>query len=140
MRPVQKANPPIPPLSKGGKGGFSGPTTAAAALAWTVLAIVTLLRAPALAAEKPAPPMLTEDTATITELNYFSNFNISAYSLTIGTIEIRADKQGPPCPGTVAGQQIKVRYDNVMIFLGSEKPECRLRIRRMEFTGPPQPH
>jgi hypothetical protein len=98
---------------------------------------------PALAAEPKAPatpPMMAEETVTITEVNYFSNFNIAAYSITAGTMEIRADKQGPPCPGTEAGTKIAARYDNKLMFLGPEKDRCKLTIRRMEFTGPPQPH
>lgn len=95
----------------------------------------------AVAAEPPAPapPMMAEDTATITELNYFSNFNLSAYSITIGSMEVRADRKGPPCPGTETGKQIAARYDNTIMFLGDEKDRCKLTIRRMEFTGPPQP-
>ncbi|MFZ5875671.1 MAG: hypothetical protein ACOYXU_04585 [Nitrospirota bacterium] len=98
--------------------------------------------APAVAAEskEPTAPMMAEDTAVITELNYFSNFNISAYSITVGAMEVRADKMGPPCPGAEAGKRIVARYDNKLMYLGDEKARCKLTIRRMEFTGPPQPH
>ncbi len=87
-----------------------------------------------------AEPMLAEDTATITERNYFTNLNITAYSLTVGTLEIRADKQGPPCPKGDVGQRIEIRYDNKLAFLGpeGEKPECKLKVRQMGFTAPPQ--
>jgi hypothetical protein len=114
--------------------------TKAAFVIWAV-GIVALPATPALAAEgpAPAPPMMAEDTATITELNYFSNFNLSAYSITIGAMEFRADRKGPPCPGTEAGKQIAARYDNTIMILGDEKDRCKLTIRRMEFTGPPQP-
>lgn len=89
---------------------------------------------------EPAKPMLAEDTATITERNYFTNLNITAYSLTVGTLEIRADKQGPPCPKGDVGQRIEIRYDNKLAFLGpeGEKPECKLKVRQMGFTAPPQ--
>jgi hypothetical protein len=84
--------------------------------------------------------MLAQDTATVTERNYFTNLNVTAYSLTLGTLEIRADKQGPPCPQANVGQQIEIRYDNKMAFLGPEgqKPECKLKVRQMGFTAPPQ--
>jgi hypothetical protein len=84
--------------------------------------------------------MLAQDTATVTERNYFTNLNVTAYSLTLGTLEIRADKQGPPCPQADVGQQIEIRYDNKMAFLGPEgqKPECKLKVRQMGFTAPPQ--
>jgi hypothetical protein len=96
---------------------------------------------PALAAEPKAPakpPLMAEETATITEVNYFSNFNLAAYSIQVGAMEVRADKMGPPCPGTEAGTKIVARYDNKLMFLGDEKDRCKLTIRRMEFTGPPQ--
>lgn len=104
-----------------------------------MLSLLALSSAPARAAE-PAKPMLAEDTATITERNYFTNLNLTAYSLTVGTMEIRADKQGPPCPNGDVGQKIEVRYDNKVIFLGPEgqKPECKLTVRQMAFTAPPQ--
>ena len=54
-------------------------------------------------------------------------------------MEVRADRKGLPCPGTEAGKQIAARYDNTIMFLGDEKNRCKLTIRRMEFTGPPQP-
>jgi hypothetical protein len=84
--------------------------------------------------------MLAQDTATITERNYFTNLNLTAYSLTVGTMEIRADKQGPPCPWAEVGQKVEIRYDNKMAFLGPEgqKPECKLKVRQMAFTAPPQ--
>ena len=84
--------------------------------------------------------MLAEDTAAITERNYFTALNITAYSLTVGTMEIRADKQGPPCPKADVGQRVEIRYDNQMAFLGPEgqKPECKLKVRQMGFTAPPQ--
>jgi hypothetical protein len=97
---------------------------------------------PALAAESNAPtkaPMMAEETVTITEVNYFSNFNIAAYSIAAGTMMIWADRMGPLCPGTEVGTKIAARYDNKLIFLGDEKDRCKLTIRRMEFTGPPQP-
>jgi len=110
-----------------------------------LFSVLALSGAPVPAAEpaKPAPkpaPMLAQDTATITERNYFTSLNITAYSLTVGTMEIRADKQGPPCPNTDAGQRIEVRYDNKLLFLGPEgqKPECKLTVRQMAFTAPPQ--
>lgn len=108
-----------------------------------LLAIVLLLLSgmPALAAEPKAPakpPLMAEETATITEVNYFSNFNLAAYSIQVGAMEVRADKMGPPCPGTEAGTKIVARYDNKLMFLGDEKDRCKLTIRRMEFTGPPQ--
>lgn len=107
-----------------------------------ILAVSWLLLpgAPVAAAEPAKPPMLAEDTAAITERNYFSTLNITAYSLTVGTMEIRADKQGPPCPKTDVGQQVEIRYDNKLAFLGPEgqKPECKLKVRQMGFTSPPQ--
>jgi len=92
----------------------------------------------ATAADPPKADPMAEGEATISELNYFSNFNTSAYSLSIGTLEIRADKQGPPCEGTATGQRLAARYDNKMIVLGSGKTACKLTVRRMEFTGAPE--
>lgn len=80
---------------------------------------------------------MAEGEATISELNYFTNFNTSAYSLSIGKLDIRADKQGPPCEGTAAGQTLAARYDNKIIILGSGKTACKLTVRRMEFTDAP---
>ena len=109
-----------------------------------IIAICSLLLSgtPALAAEskESKPPMMAEDIATITELNYFSNFNLSAYSITVGTMEVRADKMGPPCPGTATGTKITARYDDKVMLLGDENANCKLTIRRMEYTAPPQPH
>jgi hypothetical protein len=105
-----------------------------------LLCVLALSGAPVWAADPPKP-LLAQDTATITERNYFTNLNITAYSLTLGTLEIRADKQGPPCPKGDVGQRIEIRYDNKVAFLGpeGEKPECKLKVRQMEFTAPPQP-
>lgn len=106
-----------------------------------IFAIVPFLLAasPVLSAE-PAKPMLAEDTALVTERNYFTNLNITAYSLTVGVMEIRADKQGPPCPQGDPGERLEIRYDNKIAFLGPEgqKPECKLKVRQITFTGPPQ--
>ena len=68
---------------------------------------------------------------------YFTNFNTSAYSLTIGTMEIRADKQGQPCEGFASGQTADARYDSKTLMLERDKRSCKLRVRRMEFTDPP---
>jgi hypothetical protein len=108
-----------------------------------MILLLLLSGLPALAAEPKAPakpPMMAEETVTITEVNYFSNFNIAAYSITAGTMMIWADRMGPLCPGTDVGTKILARYDNKLMFLGDEKDRCKLTIRRMEFTGPPQPH
>jgi hypothetical protein len=80
---------------------------------------------------------MAQGLATITEVNYFANFNTSAYSLTIGTMEIRADKQGQPCEGFAAGQTADARYDAKTLILERDKRSCKLRVRRMEFTDPP---
>ena len=90
------------------------------------------------AAEAPKP-MLAEDTAIVTERNYFTNLNLTAYSLTVGVMEMRADKQGPPCPQGEPGERIAIRYNNTTAFLGPEgqKPECKLHVRRIIFSEPP---
>jgi hypothetical protein len=103
-----------------------------------LLLTIGWLVAPLTGARGAEPPMV-EGLATITELNFFTNFNTSAYSLTIGTLDIRADRQGPPCPETAAGQQVAARYNNKVILLGPEKNRCKLTVRRMEFTGAPGP-
>ena len=94
------------------------------------------LVAPSAGARGAEPPM-AEGLATITELNFFTNFNTSAYSLTIGTLDIRAERRGPPCQGTAAGQQVAARYNSKVILLGPEKDKCKLTVRRMEFTDAP---
>lgn len=90
----------------------------------------------AVAADK-AEPTMAHGQAVITEVNYFTNFNRSAYSLTVGTMEVRADKQGPPCNGLTNGQQIPVRYNSQAIIL-EHQPPCKLTVRRMEFTDAPR--
>ena len=94
------------------------------------------LVAPSAGARGAEPPM-AEGLATITELNFFTNFNTSAYSLTIGTLDIRAERRGPLCPGTAAGQQVAARYNSKVILLGPAKDKCKLTVRRMEFTDAP---
>lgn len=101
-----------------------------------LLLTIGWLVAPSAGARGAEPPM-AEGLATITELNFFTNFNTSAYSLTIGALEIRADRRGPLCPGTAVGQQVAARYNSKIILLGPEKDKCKLTIRRMEFTEPP---
>lgn len=88
------------------------------------------------AADAPEP-IMAQGMALITEVNYFTNFNRSAYSLTVGTMEIRADKQGPLCAGLAGGQRVKARYSATAIIL-EHTPPCKLTVRRMEFTGAPQ--
>jgi hypothetical protein len=110
---------------------------------WALVATVVFFAVPALAAEPKAPakpPLMAEETVTITEVNYFSNFNIAAYTITAGAMMIWADRMGPLCPGTEVGTKIVARYDNKLMFLGDKKDRCKLTIRRMEFSGPPQPH
>jgi hypothetical protein len=105
---------------------------------WTGPAVAGLL---ALAASAPAAePLMAQGTVTITELNYFSLFNTSAYSLTMGAIEIRADKRGQPCAGFASGQTADARYSAKEIILTREKQECKLTVRRMEFTDAPGTH
>ena len=89
------------------------------------------------AGARGAEPPMAEGLATITELNFFTNFNTSAYSLTIGTMEVRADKQGQPCEGFASGQTADARYDAKTLMLERDKRSCKLRVRRMEFTDPP---
>ncbi len=101
-----------------------------------LLLTIGWLAAPSAGARGAEPPM-AEGLATITELNFFTNFNTSAYSLTIGTLDIRAERRGPPCPGTAVGQQVAARYNSKVILLGPEKDKCKLTVRRMEFTGAP---
>jgi len=101
-----------------------------------LLTVLALSGAPAMAAESKAP-IMAQGLATITEVNYFANFNTSGYSLTIGTMEVRADKQGQPCEGFATGQTADARYDSKTLMLERDKQSCKLRIRRMEFTDPP---
>ena len=101
-----------------------------------LLLTIGWLVAPAAGARGAEPPM-AEGLATITELNFFTNFNTSAYSLTIGTLEIRADRRGPLCQGTAVGQQVAARYNSKVILLGPATDKCKLTVRRMEFTEPP---
>jgi len=101
-----------------------------------LLTVLALSGAPAMAAESKAP-IMAQGLATITEVNYFANFNTSAYSLTIGTMEVRADKQGQPCEGFATGQTADARYDSKTLMLERDKRSCKLRVRRMEFTDPP---
>jgi len=104
---------------------------------WLALSWLILRPAAAPAADPPKAPAMAEGEATITELNFFTNFNTSAYSISIGKLDIRADKQGPPCEGTSSGQTLAARYDNKIIVLGSGKTACTLTVRRMEFTDAP---
>ncbi|MBI3606617.1 MAG: hypothetical protein HY207_01455 [Nitrospirae bacterium] len=88
-------------------------------------------------AAEPTAPIMAQGVATITELNYFANFNMSAYSLTIGTMDVRADKAGTPCEGFATGQTADARYDSRTLIIERDKQSCKLTIRRMEFTDPP---
>ena len=99
-----------------------------AALAWGVVCVPSA---------RAAEPAMARGSATITEMNYFVNFNTSAYSLTIGTMEVRAEKKGPPCEGFADGQTAEARYDAKTLVLERDKKSCKLTIRRMEFTEPP---
>ena len=107
------------------------------AILWLTVCWLIFPSATATAADPPKAPQMAEGEATITELNYFTNFNTSAYSLSIGKLDIRADKQGPPCQDTATGQKVPAHYDNKIIILGSGKTACTLTVRRMEFTDQP---